>query len=274
MLAAFSILASCVALIVFEESIGWSFAFAPIIIFFIALFSEYVDSALGMGYGTILTPVLILMGIPPLEIVPAVLLSEFLSGLIATLGHQMSGNVDLRHGSRSFNVAMTLGACSFVGTLSAVLIAVNVPKDTLTTMIGMVILLIGIAIIAFAHHKFVFSWPKIIALGVVASFNKGLSGGGYGPLITGGQVLAGVNGKSAIAVASFAEALTCIVGLAVYFFSGNSFSWHLAVPILLGACCSVPLSVMTVRVMKTRLLTITIGVLTFALGALMLLNLG
>ncbi|GAI88319.1 unnamed protein product, partial [marine sediment metagenome] len=45
----------------------------------IALLCEYVDSTLGMGYGTALTPVLLLFGFTPMQIIPAVLLSELLS---------------------------------------------------------------------------------------------------------------------------------------------------------------------------------------------------
>ena len=45
---------------------------------FIAFLAEYVDSTLGMGYGTTLTPVLLLMGYEPMQVVPAVLLSNYL----------------------------------------------------------------------------------------------------------------------------------------------------------------------------------------------------
>jgi len=57
----------------------------------IAFLAEYVDSSLGMGYGTILTPVLLLMGFKPLEVVPAVLLSEFATGLLAGFTHHKLG---------------------------------------------------------------------------------------------------------------------------------------------------------------------------------------
>ena len=38
----------------------------------VAFISEYLDSGLGMGYGTALAPILILMGFNPLQVVPAV----------------------------------------------------------------------------------------------------------------------------------------------------------------------------------------------------------
>ena len=58
-----------------------------IFIIIIAFFCEYIDSSLGMGYGTALTPILLIMGYTPLQIVPAVLLSELITGLSAAFFH-------------------------------------------------------------------------------------------------------------------------------------------------------------------------------------------
>jgi hypothetical protein len=52
----------------------------------VAAASEYVDSALGMGYGTTLAPILLLVGFNPLDLVPVVLGSEFVTGLLASGG--------------------------------------------------------------------------------------------------------------------------------------------------------------------------------------------
>ena len=43
----------------------------PIVL--LAFFCELVDSTLGMGYGTTLTPLLLAVGYEPIAIVPAVL---------------------------------------------------------------------------------------------------------------------------------------------------------------------------------------------------------
>ena len=48
-----------------------------------AFVCEYIDSAIGMGYGTILSPLLIIMGFDPLVAVPAILLSQAFGGLSA-----------------------------------------------------------------------------------------------------------------------------------------------------------------------------------------------
>ena len=60
--------------------------------------------------------------------------------------------------------------------------------------------------------------PKLfIAFSAVAGFNKGIGGGGYGPIITMGQIFSGVYEKSATAIVSFAEALVSITGILTFF---------------------------------------------------------
>jgi len=41
--------------------------FIGLILFSIAFLCEYTDSTLGMGYGTTMTPILLLMGFEPLD---------------------------------------------------------------------------------------------------------------------------------------------------------------------------------------------------------------
>jgi uncharacterized membrane protein YfcA len=240
----------------------------------VAFGCEFVDSTLGMGYGTTLTPLLILFGFSPLQIVPAVLLSELVTGISAAFAHHRARNVDLRPGTQAFKVAMVLAACSVVGTVVAVLIAVNIPKIVLKTWIGLLVLAIGILILVQVVRRALvrFSWAKVLAVGTVASFNKGMSGGGYGPLVCGGQLLSGIESKNAIAITSLAEGLTCVVGVITYLLMRELFPWRLALPLAVGALCSVPMSALAVKRIKTKPLAITIGIVTTILGIFTLLK--
>lgn len=266
-----------------------------IIIACLALLCEYVDSTLGMGYGTILTPVLLMMGFEPLEVVPAILVSELVTGLLAAFWHHKAGNVNLGLNSNMKHVvgklralgyvetfkevvpihlktAIVLSLCSVVGTLLAVLLALSLPKFWLKVYIGALVLVVGIIILITAKKKYTFSWCKILALGSIAAFNKGISGGGYGPIITGGQILSGVESKSAIGVTSFAEGITCLVGIIAYMATGAIPNCNLIPYLLIGAILSVPLSVYTVKRMKTEALTIVIGMTVIVLGLSTLLR--
>lgn len=232
---------------------------------------EYFDSALGMGYGTTLTPLLMILGFPAIVIVPCILVSEMLTGIAAGIAHHELGNVDLRRGTRARASMFVLAACSVLGTIAAVFLAVKLPKIALNTAIGIVIISVG-AFLLIRRKEIMFSWRRIIALGLVAAFNKGLSGGGYGPLVTGGQILCGVPEKSAVGITSLAEGITCFVGLIVYVWQKGWPDWHLMVPMTVGALLSVPLAAYTVRLMPPALLKGTIAKVTIFLGLLTLLK--
>lgn len=245
-----------------------------IILFMMAFLAEYVDSSLGMGYGTTLTPVLLIMGFSPLQIVPAVLFSEFISGISAGGLHHRIGNVDLKPGTQAGKSMLILAFCSIVGTVIAVFFALSLPKVAVKSYIGIMILLIGLFIILGNRVIGSFAWSKIIGLGTIAAFNKGISGGGYGPLVTGGQVMIGVPGKNAIGVTSFAEGLVCLVGLILYIIFHGWLDWSLAIPLTIGAAVSVPAATWTVKVLPEQFLRRYIGYATIFLGVLTLIKLG
>ena len=261
----------------------------------IAFGCEYMDSTLGMGYGTTLTPVLMLLGFQPIFIVPAVLSSELVSGLLAGVFHHWHGNVNLmprstrlsvvahkvqtlgltesfkRGTPRHLKVAILLSAIGVVGTVGAVFVAVSIPPVMLEFYIGALVLGMGATILLCRNRQFGFSWRKVSLLGLLASFNKGMSGGGYGPVVTGGQILSGVDGRSAVGITSVAEGLTCLVGVVVYgLVSGNIFAWKLTPFIMTGAILSVPLSALSVKKLDTRRLTLAIGIFTTILGTVTL----
>ena len=266
------------------------FIFAIVIGAFIC---EYVDSTLGMGYGTTLTPVLLLFGFSPMQIVPAVLLSELISGILAGIFHHFEGNVDFKpktmdifkikdmmRSSGFFNglrntlsfhskIVLLLASCSVIGTLVAVFIAVNIPKFWLKLYIGVLVLSMGLLILILNKKNFKFSPKKIFFLGFLASFNKGMSGGGYGPVVTSGQILSGIQGKSAVGITSLAEGLTCLVGVLAYtLISTNPVDWRLAPYIVTGAVLSVPFSAKSVKYISNNQLKLAIAILTIALGIL------
>lgn len=254
-------------------SAACGFGLASVGLVVLAFVCEYVDSSLGMGYGTALTPVLLAVSsLEPLAIVPCVLLSELLTGISAGVAHHLAGNVSFTRRSRATKVVVLLSTCSVVGAGAAVAVALNIPKSWLKLFIGLIVLSMGVFMLV-ARGGFRFSWTRLTGLGLLAAFNKGMSGGGYGPLVTGGQVLAGVEEKSAIGITSLSEGVTCIVGLAAYLVAGRAIMWSLAIPLTIGALASVPVSALTVNRVSPRALRPLIGVATVSLGLLTLARL-
>lgn len=261
-----------------------------VIVTVIAFVAEYVDATLGMGYGTTITPVLLLVGFDPLQVIPAILLSEFITGILAGFTHHSVGNVDFKpktmNVKRIFNalkqygvketfdrgvplhlkITLLIVCCSVIGTAFAVFIAVRISKFYLQLYIGLLVFVIGLVILLTLNKHYKFSWNKVAFLSMIASFNKGMSGGGYGPVVTGGQLLAGVDGKNAIGITSLAEGLTCLVGVIAYLTTQNKIDWSLAPYLVIGAVLSVPISAVTVKRIATGKLRAGIGVLTLLLG--------
>jgi uncharacterized membrane protein YfcA len=212
------------------------------------------------------------LGYEPAEIVPAVLPSEFITGVMAGLFHQEFGNVNLRPGDRDFKVTGVLTGLSVVGVLAAVIMAVNIPSWMVKAYIGILVLGVGLSILKNHNRQVAFSWSRIAGLGFLAAFSKGINGGGYGPVVAGGQVLAGIRGRSAVGIASLAEGMTSAVGVMVYLLSGVAFPWHLAPSLLVGAMLSMPLAAYVVSKMPTGRMTLIIGGLSTALGSYTLIR--
>ena len=236
----------------------------------LAFVCEYIDSSLGMGYGTSLTPILLLMGFNPLQVVPAVLFSEFVTGLSAAFFHHSLRNVNFNPHSKDTRVAAVLSTFAVIGTVISVIIALKLPGNVLKIWIGVIVVAMGVMILAALNRKPRFSWGRITALGTVASFNKGMSGGGYGPLVMGGQILSGIGVKNAVGITSLSESVTCLVGIVMYFTLKDGVDWSLAPWLMAGAVLSVPFAAHTLKRIPERKARIAVAIVIVGLGLLTL----
>lgn len=238
----------------------------------IAFISEYLDSGLGMGYGTALAPILIIMGYQPLKVVPAILVSQLVTDIAACVSHHSCSNVNFKINSADFKVALTLGIVSSIGVIISVIIALKIPKWLLTLYIGILVTLMGLLILFTVNRPMRMSWRKIMGISFLASFNKGISGGGYGPLVMGGQILSGVNAKNAVGITAFAEAITCVIGFIVYLIMGKAIDWKLTALLLISAVPAVPFAALTVKSVPSDRLKKYVGVLITILGIFTILK--
>jgi uncharacterized membrane protein YfcA len=238
-----------------------------------------------MGYGTTLSPILLIMGFLPLQVVPSVLLGQLIGGFAGGFFHHRLGNISLDfrqdeaikkrlHGlgyiprSLDSKVIFILAICGIVGALASVFFALNIPTIALETYIGIMVLGIGIAILIRRNRKSNLSWRGLIGIGLLSSFNKGASGGGYGPLVTGGQIISGREARSSVGSTTLAEALVCIVAFVSYVVLKGDIYWTLAAATSIGSIVAAPFAAMTVKRVNTGKLKFAIGIATSLLGAL------
>ncbi|MFC1794856.1 sulfite exporter TauE/SafE family protein [Planctomycetota bacterium] len=250
---------------------------------------EFIDASMGMMYGTILSPVLIIAGFEPVLVVPSILLSQALGGLTASIFHHKFGNVNLalktlnpkiiarklselglvesfrRGTTKDLKVSFCVLSLGIVATIVAALVALSIPKALLKTYIGILVLVMGIILLS--GSEFTFSWKKMIAVGVLSAFNKGMSGGGFGPVVTSGQIIAGRDGKSAIGATTFAEAPICIAGFLTFLLTKGISNWNLVIFLSIGALLGAPLgALLTSKLKSEKRLRIILAILTLILG--------
>ncbi|MGE4575036.1 MAG: sulfite exporter TauE/SafE family protein [Parachlamydia sp.] len=249
-----------------------SFDKSFVVLILVSFFCEFVDSGLGMGYGTILTSTLLLMGYHPLDIVPTILLSELFTGFASAYFHDQIENVDLKFNGVHFNRAVLLAATSMVGLSLGVYTVQILPENLIIMLIGCIVFISGLFVVVFANQVLEYRNWKMALLAIVAAFNKAISGGGYGPLVTSGQILSGVQGKSAVGITSFAEAFTCLLSVILFRTQGEFTKPELLAPMLFGALSSVPFSVFLISKFNENYLKRVIGFFTMLLGFLLFLK--
>ncbi len=252
-------------------------------------FFHYLSVSFGVGYGTAMTPVLLVIGFVPLQAVPAVLLAQLSGGLVGSFSHHQLKNMQLAGGSDSnpgpgqaglrnvlrsidSRVIMILASCGAVGVLAGVLVAVHLPLIILEIYIGVLVLGIGINVLLFRRADSRFSWTRLTAFGLLGAFNKGVSGGGYVPLIAGGQIVSGRETRSAVATTTLSVSLVCLVGFLSYLIVQGDIYWRLAIAAAIGSVLSAPLAALTVRRMRMERLKLIIGLGTTALGIVVLVR--
>jgi uncharacterized membrane protein YfcA len=241
-------------------------------ILFAAFLTGYIDTCVGGGHGTLLTPVLILLGFTAAMVVPAVLLSEIGIGILATLLNHRAGNIRLAHGEQHRRVLLVLAVCSLAGSLIAVTLAVRAPPKWVNAYIGVIIMAVGVLLLVGRGTPREFSMRRIAVLGTIAAFNKGLSGGGYGPLLTSGQILSGVCEKGAVSITPPARGLTGLFAVTLYFAARGHLELNLAAPLIIGSVLAMPAAVGTVTWIEAPLLRKGITLTTLILGALLVIK--
>ena len=69
---------------------------------------EFIDSSLGMMYGTVLSPLLILMGYDVKSVVPSILISQAMGGFVASYRHHKLKNANFQPGTIDHKVSVTI----------------------------------------------------------------------------------------------------------------------------------------------------------------------
>lgn len=242
---------------------GWAGSNEWVIVWWVVAlcaFMEWVDSAGGMGYGTVLSPFLMFLGFSPLQVVPLIMITEMVTGLVAGIVHGEFENVEwkLRPINETTKLVIIISLTGMAATLisiSAVYSIIQVHKFWIKLYVTILLLVMGACSIFTAVKDFKYRPGLMWLFSFVGGFNKGVGGGGYGPVITIGGLLSGVPVKSMVAVTSFAEGMTCLAAVVMWFsllYTGVIVDYMLLPSFVIGTVVAAVLAPWTTRVVPEK----------------------
>jgi uncharacterized protein len=249
----------------------------------LAFVFETMDSAGGMGFGTALAPLLFVLGFGPLQVVPGLLAVEAATGLLAGLLHHEFRNIELswrppNAATKSLLLVAGLGAAGAIASATLAYFATPLPDKVIKTYVAVLLLVMGG--LGLAHRWLTpdtaYRPRRLVAFAVLAGLNKGLGGGGYGPVITLGAVLAGVLEKSATAIAALAEGCVSSFGLLAFLAigaAGVDVDLSLLPSLWIGAFPAAMIAPYAVRVVPNRVWRYAIPLYALGIAALSLFKL-
>lgn len=192
----------------------------------LGLFFEFMDASAGMGFGTVMSPVLMIMGFTPLQVVPAIMIQQGICGLVGTLLHREFENVEWKFSPMSETIKLwllisILGCAATLFSITAVYGIFKFAKVWIKLYVT--VLMAGMAIVAVYQAmtrgaaKRPYHFKRMGFYAFLAGFNKGIGGGGYGPVITIGGILSGVPVKAQMAVTAISEGTVSTFACIVWF---------------------------------------------------------
>ena len=197
-----------------EWTICWS-------VVLLAAFFEFMDASAGMGFGTALTPILLVLGFDPKQIVPVVMIQQGVAGLVGAFLHREFENVEWKFSPMSETVKLWMliglvGCAAVCVSIVGVYKLLSVDKVWIKLYVALLLLMMGF-ISAFQSRKDRPYRPgKMFGFAFLAGFNKGIGGGGYGPVVTIGGLISGVPVKSMLAVTAISEGTVSTFAIIVW----------------------------------------------------------
>ncbi|TXT59944.1 MAG: putative membrane transporter protein [Promethearchaeota archaeon] len=255
---------------------------AIILVILLGFVGAFLDSSLGMGYG-LLGPILIILGFDYRIVVPILLISQMTTGISGVLFHMFYKNVDLTsRDTQDTKSSLLFIITGMIGMFFAVFIVASLPEEFVMLYISIMIICAGILMLP--ELKFHFSWKRMYALSILASFNKAISGGGYGPVMTIGQITSGRDAKESVAVTDLSEAFLSGLGFLLYVLYGafdSNFLYlqesfpliiKLGLIMIISGIIATPLGALITKKLEKNTAKKVIGSLSITIGITMIIR--
>jgi len=227
-----------------------------------------LDGVFCIGYGTILTLILLILGFDLYSTIFSVLVAQFVGGIISSIWHHKFKNANFNRGSFDLNIAIIIsltGVFSFIG----VLVSVNLNEFLLKLYIGGLTIIIGFLTLTIKTQDTATnnnSTFRVFLVGMFASINKAITGGNYGPTLMLAHILLRIDIKKVLAIRHFAEIFVCGMATIFYLLIGIKVDLQLLTVLVLGTMFAALPSAFIIRKTQSVVLKRFVGFTLISLG--------
>lgn len=241
------------------------------LIFFIltGFFAQLIAGALGMGYGTISSTILLSSGVPPVVISASVHVARLFTTLVSAISHHYLKNINTK-------VLRQLLIPGMIGGTIGVLILTSFPGEYIKPFMSIYLIVMGIRILFKAFNKkFTASRSmetrKISLLALVGGFLDAVCGGGWGPIVTSTLLSSDDQPRYVIGTVITAEFFVTAVEVAMFFVFITLMDWQVIIGLMLGGIISAPIGAIICKYVPAKKLMLFVGILICALSVKILI---
>jgi uncharacterized protein len=221
---------------------------------------EFLDASAGMGFGTAITPMLLIMGFSPMQIIPVVMIQQAVAGLTGAWLHDRLGNVrwtfrPMSETLRLWIIIAASGCLAVIVSVTSVYGIFKLAEKWIRLYVAILLVAMGFVSLFHSRKNREYTPRRMVFFGALAGFNKGIGGGGYGPVVTIGGILSGIPVKSMMAITALSEGTVCFVSVIVWFAllgTGTPVDFVLLPSMMLGSMFAAVAAPYAVKVVPER----------------------
>ncbi len=238
--------------------------------------AAFLCGSLGLGFGAILVPALLLLAIEPRVAVASSLMSQVLVMPLGSASHASFGHVRVR-------IVAPLLATGVLGAFAGAQFAISIPALQLTLLIAATTILMGILVLtrpaletqAEPSENGFLGWAGLLGIGLLAGFAASAFGTGWGPVGVSLLLLVGTAPRLAVGASVTARAPIALSATAAYLLLAGPqqvVAPAVLLPIIAGGIVGVLLGSVVARRLGDSRLRYVIGIAIVVLGLLVFLK--
>ncbi len=232
----------------------------------LGFFASIIDGCIGMAYGTILTSLFTLNGVPLLVTSASIHFSEIFTTLASGISHLTLKNVDLK----LFKKIVLPGV---LGAIIGALLLSFVNNQILKPIVASYLIGLGFYIIykSIKKTRQVHSFKRFKFLGLIGGFFDAVAGGGWGPIVTGTLISRGHIPHKTIGTVNLTEFFVTLAQSVVFFAMIGLMSINIVLGLIIGSVIAAPLAAFAVKKINPKVLIFLVGLVIIVCNLLTLI---